>query len=246
MCGGMGYHGAFVDIHGFHPVSRQTRTAEAVDAARVRVDAFQRSKQYNHKQSFFAFFLLFVLVGKHLAEPLAGAVVQLPGVVCRDVQHPRDAPVRVPLHGVEVEHGALNLRQFSDGCQQFLLREIHRPDVLVLHSGDFGNVIRFQRHEIRLSTQVIDAMVYSDVCQPGIKTPYGAYGRELLHRLHENVLRQVLRHRPVVHISVTYRDNPAEIMLVFPLPKFHHVHSNYMTQKYKNVTIWVDNYFYCQ
>ena len=30
-------------------------------------------------------------------------------------QHPRDMPVRVPLHGVEIEHGALNLRQLPDG-----------------------------------------------------------------------------------------------------------------------------------
>lgn len=65
---------------------------------------------------------------------------------------------------------------------------------------------------------------------------WGGDGRELLHRLHKNVLRQILRHRAVVHIPVTDGDNPADITLILPLPKFLFVHFYIMTQKYKNVT----------
>ena len=70
------------------------------------------------------------------------------------------------------------------------------------------------------SVQVVDAMVHGDVGQPGVESSNGADSGEFLHRLHENVLRQVFRHRPVVHIPVTYRENPAKITTVFTSQKF--------------------------
>lgn len=164
-------------------------------------------------------------VGEHLGEAHAGAVVQLLGVIDGDAQHARDAPVRVTLDGVEVEHRALKLRQLLDGLQQLFLGKSGGAGRGFLHARALGDGLQRQRGEIGLLAQVVDAMVHGDAPQPMVEVEDGAGRGEALHRLQKDILRQVLRHREIVHIAVAQPDNPAETAPVLPLYKFHLVHT---------------------
>ena len=169
-------------------------------------------------------------VGEHLGEAHAGAVVQLLGVIDGDAQHARDAPVRVTLDGVEVEHRALKLRQLLDSLQDFFLGKIGCRNVVrnvsaLFLTHVFGDGLQRQRGEIGLLAQVVDAMVHGDAPQPMVEVEDGAGRGEALHRLQKDILRQVLRHGEVVHIALAQPDNPAETAPVLPLYKFHLVHT---------------------
>ena len=210
---------------GFHPQSRQFGTVQPVQPAGIGVGSFQDKKQGYHKQSFPLVLFLFVFVGEHLAQAHAGPVVQLLGVGHRDVEQSRDAPVRVSFDGVEVEDRPLLFRQLLDGFQQLLLCEVGGPNRFGVFVWAFSGGFRLQGDEIGLLSQVVDAVVHGDAGQPGIEAAEGAVGLEGFHCLQEHVLRQILRHRPVVDIAVADPDNPAVTPPVLLLPKFRLVHS---------------------
>ena len=94
----------------------------------------------------------------------------------------------------------------------------------ILHACTLGDGLQRQRGKIRLMTQIVDAMVHGDARQPMVEIEDGSRNGEIFHCLQENILRQVLRHREIVHVAVTQAHNPAKIALVLHLQKFHLVH----------------------
>lgn len=117
------------------------------------------------------------------------------------------------------------VRQLLDSLQQLLLRKVGGPNRFGVFVWTFGGGFRLQGDEIGLLAQVVDAVVHGNAGQSGIEAAEGAVGLEGLHRLQEHVLRQILRHHPVVDIAVTDPDNPAVTPPVLLLPKFRLVHS---------------------
>ena len=102
--------------------------------------------------------------------------------------------------------------------------DVHRVST-ILHTRTLGDRLQRQRGKIGLLTQIVDAMVHSDACQPMVEIKDGPRRGEILHCLQKNILSQVLRHREIVHVAVTQAHNPAKIALVLSLQKLHLVHS---------------------
>jgi len=117
------------------------------------------------------------------------------------------------------------VRQLLDGFQQLLLCEVGGPNRFGVFVWAFGGGFRLQGDEIGLLAQVVNAVVHGYAGQPDVEAAEGAVGLECLHRLQEHVLRQILRHHPVVDIAVADPDNPAVTPSVLFLPKIRLVHS---------------------